>query len=110
GVLLQDRPCANQASRSQPVNKFIQWIYLLTSRYDFAHLHRCAFALGALSRIKPGAGSTMMSDAELRPDRAGRSAGEFTDLGRGTNQAGLRLYNERLVLSLIRRNGSLPKA
>lgn len=29
---------------------------------------------------------------------------------RGTNAVGLRLYNERLVLSLIRKNGSLPKA
>ena len=32
------------------------------------------------------------------------------DLSRGTNQTGVRLYNERLVLSLIRRHGSLPKA
>ncbi len=31
-------------------------------------------------------------------------------LARGTNQVGVRLYNERLVLSLIRRHGSLPKA
>ncbi len=31
-------------------------------------------------------------------------------LGRGTNQAGARLYNERLVLSLVRRHGRLPKA
>lgn len=29
---------------------------------------------------------------------------------RGTNQIGVRLYNERLVLSLIRRHGDLPKA
>jgi predicted NBD/HSP70 family sugar kinase len=29
---------------------------------------------------------------------------------RGTNQARVRAYNERLVLSLIRRHGSLPKA
>lgn len=29
---------------------------------------------------------------------------------RGTNQIGVRLYNERLVLSLIRRHGELPKA
>ncbi|HQZ12649.1 MAG TPA: ROK family transcriptional regulator [Devosia sp.] len=29
---------------------------------------------------------------------------------RGTNQAGVRLYNERLVLSLIRRQGAVPKA
>ena len=29
---------------------------------------------------------------------------------RGTNQSGVRLYNERLVLSLIRSNGALPKA
>jgi predicted NBD/HSP70 family sugar kinase len=33
-----------------------------------------------------------------------------TDPSRGTNQSGVRLYNERLVLSLIRRHGSLPKA
>ena len=32
------------------------------------------------------------------------------DLARGTNQIGVRLYNERLVLSLIRRHESLPKA
>jgi predicted NBD/HSP70 family sugar kinase len=32
------------------------------------------------------------------------------DLARGTNQSGVRLYNERLVLSLIRRAGSLPRA
>ena len=31
-------------------------------------------------------------------------------LSRGTNQSGVRLYNERLVLSLIRRHGNLPKA
>ena len=29
---------------------------------------------------------------------------------RGTNQSGVRLYNERLVLSLIRSHGALPKA
>jgi predicted NBD/HSP70 family sugar kinase/biotin operon repressor len=32
------------------------------------------------------------------------------DIARGTNQSGVRLYNERLVLSLIRRYGALPKA
>src|SRR5687768_5019766 len=31
-------------------------------------------------------------------------------LRRGTNQTGVRLYNERLVLSLIRHYGALPKA
>lgn len=31
-------------------------------------------------------------------------------LSRGTSQSGVRLYNERLVLSLIRLHGSLPKA
>jgi predicted NBD/HSP70 family sugar kinase len=31
-------------------------------------------------------------------------------LARGTNQTGVRLYNERLVLSLVRRHGALPKA
>ncbi len=39
------------------------------------------------------------------------TAGTGTDsLSRGTNQSGVRLYNERLVLSLIRRHGALPKA
>ncbi len=33
-----------------------------------------------------------------------------SDLSRGTNQTGVRLYNERLILSLIRRHDSLPKA
>ena len=32
------------------------------------------------------------------------------DLARGGSQSSVRLYNERLVLSLIRRYGSLPKA
>lgn len=36
--------------------------------------------------------------------------GRSDDLSRGTNQSGVRLYNERLVLSLVRRHGSLPKA
>ena len=40
-------------------------------------------------------------------NRTGRPGGLLT---RGTNQAGGRLYNERLVLSLIRRHASLPKA
>lgn len=31
-------------------------------------------------------------------------------LSRGTTQSGIRLYNERLVLSLIRQHGQLPKA
>ncbi len=32
------------------------------------------------------------------------------DTSRGTNQSGVRLYNERLILSLIRRAGQLPKS
>lgn len=32
------------------------------------------------------------------------------ETSRGTRQSGVRLYNERLALSLIRRHGSLPKA
>jgi len=33
-----------------------------------------------------------------------------SQLRRGTNPSGVRLYNERLVLSLIRHYGALPKA
>ena len=38
----------------------------------------------------------------------GRAAG--ATLARGTSQSGVRLYNERLVLSLVRYHGALPKA
>ncbi|HTN60950.1 MAG TPA: ROK family transcriptional regulator [Devosia sp.] len=41
--------------------------------------------------------------AEIRQKRS-------DGLSRGTNQSGVRLYNERLVLSLIHRHGELPKA
>jgi predicted NBD/HSP70 family sugar kinase len=53
--------------------------------------------------------------AEKQQERSG-TGGAAADpavlggLARGTNQIGVRLYNERLVLSLIRRHGSLPKA
>ena len=40
----------------------------------------------------------------------GMSLGKGPTLARGTTQNGVRLYNERLALSLIRRHGSLPKA
>ena len=40
----------------------------------------------------------------------GAAAMQSPDFSRGTNQSGVRLYNERLALSLIRRHGSLPKA
>jgi predicted NBD/HSP70 family sugar kinase len=46
-------------------------------------------------------------NSPVNMESAGPSAADFT---RGTNQSGVRLYNERLALSLIRRHGSLPKA
>ena len=50
-----------------------------------------------------GTGATMREEAET---------GEFgLAVGaRGSNQAAVRAYNERLVLSLVRRFGSLAKA
>lgn len=42
--------------------------------------------------------------------KAGNGRTGSDDLSRGTNQTGVRLYNERLVLSLVRRYQSLPKA
>ena len=48
----------------------------------------------------------MVDSAELNK-RPQSLAGGFS---RGTNQLGVRLYNERLVLSLIRQHKSLPKA
>lgn len=47
----------------------------------------------------------MSTEASTRDHPPGGNASS-----RGTNQIGVRLYNERLVLSLIRRNGELPKA
>jgi len=41
---------------------------------------------------------------------SGQVVGKGPTLARGTTQNGVRLYNERLALSLIRRHGSLPKA
>jgi hypothetical protein len=44
---------------------------------------------------------------ESSAEAATRRAVDFSG---GTNLNGVRLYNERLVLSLIRKRGSLPKA
>src|SRR5262244_2513842 len=49
------------------------------------------------------------SDGNSRA-RGDAPAVQSANLSRGTNQSGVRLYNERLALSLIRRHGSLPKA
>ena len=46
--------------------------------------------------------------ADIASDRRGIARPGASD--RGTNQTGVRLYNERLVLSLIRLHGELPKA
>jgi len=40
----------------------------------------------------------------------GQDAPPPAQLGRGTRQTGVRLYNERLVLSLVRHHRALPKA
>jgi len=40
----------------------------------------------------------------------GQQGAKSPALSRGTTQSGVRLYNERLVLSLIRLHGNLPKA
>ena len=46
----------------------------------------------------------------MEPAISGQSKARGPTLARGTSQNGVRLYNERLVMSLIRRHGSLPKA
>lgn len=45
----------------------------------------------------------------LGTERAAGDAIERTDTSRGTNQTGVKLYNERLVLSLVRTHGPLSK-
>src|SRR4029077_9054605 len=44
-----------------------------------------------------------------RPTRSSQIYPRAVDTSRGADQSGLRLYNERLVLSLIRSHGSLSK-
>jgi predicted NBD/HSP70 family sugar kinase len=55
--------------------------------------------------ICPGAELKRM----IRPTRSSQIHPRAIDTSRGTDQTGLRLYNERLVLSLIRSHGSLSK-
>jgi len=43
-------------------------------------------------------------------ETSGREPSPSTTLGRGTRQSGGRVYNERLVLSLVRHHHALPKA
>jgi len=41
---------------------------------------------------------------------SGTRGDTYPELSRGTTQTGVRLYNERLILSLVRLHGQLPKA
>lgn len=41
---------------------------------------------------------------------SGTRGESYPELSRGTTQTGVRLYNERLILSLVRLHGQLPKA
>jgi predicted NBD/HSP70 family sugar kinase len=41
---------------------------------------------------------------------SGTRGESYPELSRGTTQTGVRLYNERLILSLVRLHGKLPKA
>jgi predicted NBD/HSP70 family sugar kinase len=51
-----------------------------------------------------------MASEETEPGAAiGEAMSALSRDGRGTNQTGVRLYNERLILSLIRRHRSLTK-
>src|SRR6476661_2491037 len=50
----------------------------------------------------------MVSDSSTGPSSTGPTI--ILDKRRGTNAAGVRAYNERLVLSLVRRHGGLSKA
>jgi predicted NBD/HSP70 family sugar kinase len=59
--------------------------------------------LNSEANIKPSAlGPSALGPSALGPSALGQS--------RGTTQGGVRLYNERLALSLIRLHGQLPKA
>lgn len=53
--------------------------------------------------------SAEVKATRIPPDLGGSDEVRQAEISRGTNQAGVRLYNERLILSLIRRHGALPK-
>src|SRR3990172_4575674 len=71
-------------------------IYLLTGDHHRRKLHcwKCGNNLGVNIEWTSG----------------GIIGGKDPVLSRGSSQSGVRLYNERLALSLIRRHGELPKA
>ena len=52
----------------------------------------------------------MTQAVETTASDTGSAEGQAPSLARGTTQTGVRLYNERLLLSLIRKHDSLPKA
>jgi predicted NBD/HSP70 family sugar kinase len=60
-----------------------------------------------LTRARLEAGSASAASESAAASAARPLA---VDRARGTNQAGTRLYNERLILSLIRQDGTLPQA
>jgi predicted NBD/HSP70 family sugar kinase len=60
---------------------------------------------GILAQRTDGEESLVNIEWGNRPSR-----GDAASLSRGTTQTGVRLYNERLVLSLVRLHGMLPKA
>ncbi|MBH0237450.1 ROK family transcriptional regulator [Methylobrevis albus] len=60
--------------------------------------------------MKPADIASAATIAPVGAGAGGASGLRAGDLSRGTNQSGVRLYNERLVLALIRRHGALPKA
>jgi predicted NBD/HSP70 family sugar kinase len=57
-----------------------------------------------------GGGSPASETAPARRRGAGEESARIVDPSGGANQSRVRAWNERLVLSLIRRHGSLPKA
>src|SRR5882724_6615325 len=64
---------------------------------------------GKLPSQRPGRGAEgeIVNDTDSNQTIAGEASHMHS---RGTTQSGVRLYNERLALSLIRKAGSLPKA
>ncbi len=57
----------------------------------------------------PG-GDTPGPNAAARPSTDNLPADAGTNIHRGSNQTGVRAYNERLVLALVRRHGALARA
>ena len=86
------------------VNKLVILTYILTR-------HGCVVILPVLVICPRPARNGLAKNVPMRAEPPEANPRERAlPVRRGTKQTGVRLYNERLVLSLVRQHGALPRA